>query len=471
MSRFLEAHLASLAIGSAVALGFYVFYGPSGSSRQKRGDLRGLVNSGNHCFVNAVVQALAACPCLQGWLEETCSKRDARTVRGSLLELLRQLNNLSSASSSPASLSPALLLAALRAHGWRINTEEQDAHEMLHVVMTTIEEELEFRKADAKPSHASLLDISNIGLENDDDSDEMEEASPAGGPFAPGRFARGVSLPPTPAVEISPRNPWDSGRAVSVSRDSSPGGKRRFTRRRSNSGVMCKLGSELPSNVVSSFTKPKCQTPFTGLITCKVTPALPSPTPGPVSYNSFNNITLSLPSSSLGAVSLDTLLQMFVSQERVEGGALKQNTFGKLPECLCFHVQRTGFGGGQPYKRHDYVEFPVLLNMDRYTHTSQLVKARAVSALGGGFGGSSAPSSLTSQPGLQQYQLRAVVVHMGGIHSGHYVTYRRGPLGSKSGNRWFHTSDSTVKQVPFSEVSRAPAYMLFYERESQGLEI
>jgi len=97
--------------------------------------------------------------------------------------------------------------------------------------MTTIEEELEFRKADAKPSHASLLDISNIGLEDDDDSDDMEEASPAGGPFSPGRFARGVSLPPT------------------------------------------------------------------GLITCKVTPALPSPTPGPVSYNSFNNITLSLPSS------------------------------------------------------------------------------------------------------------------------------------------------------------------------------
>ena len=102
---------------------------------------------------------------------------------------------------------------------------------MLHVVMTTIEEELEFRKADAKPSHASLLDISNIGLEDDDDdSDDLEGASPAGGPFTPGRFTRGVSLPPTPAAETPPRNPWDSGRAVSVSRDTSPSGKRRFTR-------------------------------------------------------------------------------------------------------------------------------------------------------------------------------------------------------------------------------------------------
>ena len=42
MFRFLEAHIASLAIGSAVALGIYVFYGPSGG-RQKRGELRGLV--------------------------------------------------------------------------------------------------------------------------------------------------------------------------------------------------------------------------------------------------------------------------------------------------------------------------------------------------------------------------------------------------------------------------------------------
>nr|ALS05166.1 ubiquitin carboxyl-terminal hydrolase 30 [Paracalanus parvus] len=40
-----------------------------------------------------------------------------------------------------------------------------------------------------------------------------------------------------------------------------------------------------------------------------------------------------------------------------------------------------------------------------------------------------------------QYSLRAVIVHSGGIHSGHYITYRKGPFGSKSANKWFYTSD------------------------------
>jgi len=288
------------------------------------------------------------------------------------------------------------------------------------------------------------------------------EATPAGEDWTP-RRRRGISLPPTPVQEDNPPYPW-SGRAVSISRDSSPGStSRRFTRRRSNSGVYCKLGSELPSAVVSAFSKPKCQTPFTGLLTSKVTHTKSPSAPNPVTYSTFNNITLSLPSSGLGAVSLDTLLQMFVSQERVEDDMVKQNTFGKLPECLCFHVQRTGFAGGQPYKRHDYVEFPVMLNMERYTHTSQLVKAKAVSSLSSGslsLSSSRLPSAIQSQ-----YQLRAVIVHTGGIQSGHYITYRKGPLGSKSSGRWFYTSDSTIKQVPFTEVSRAPAYMLFYERD------
>lgn len=87
----------------------------------------------------------------------------------------------------------------------------------------------------------------------------------------------------------------------------------------------------------------------------------------------------------------------------------------------------------------------------RYTHTSQLVKARAYNPLS-----QDSPSTFTSLPSMSSsqapYSLKAVVVHSGGIHSGHYVTYRKGPMESKSATKWFYTSDSTVKQVPFSEV-------------------
>ena len=71
----------------------------------------------------------------------------------------------------------------------------------------------------------------------------------------------------------------------------------------------------------------------------------------PVSASTFNNITLSLPRVALvlthNSLSLETLLQMFVSREPVAQAAaerkspiiLKQLTFGRLPQCLCLHVQ------------------------------------------------------------------------------------------------------------------------------------
>merc|ERR1719352_949297 len=265
-----------------------------------------------------------------------------------------------------------------------INTEEQDAHEMLHVIMTTIEEELAHKKLDSKPSHASLLDISNIGLDDDSDDDTDNNSfsiSPSGRTPLRSLRRRGMSLPPESPTQTHPTPFRDT---VSVSRDSSPNS--RFSKRsRRNSGVYSKLGEELPSSVLSSFTKPKCQTPFTGLLTSKLSYSS-GKSKTPVSYSTFNNITLSLPRQGLGTVSLDTLLQMFVSKESIEGvekqnNLVKQITFGKLPDCLCFHIQRTGFSGGQPYKRHDYVEFPVLLNMERFTHTSQLVKQRNIQGL------------------------------------------------------------------------------------------
>jgi len=82
--------------------------------------------------------------------------------------------------------------------------------------------------------------------------------------------------------------------------------------------------------------------------------------------------------------------------------------------------------------------------------------------------------SLEAVTGMNSnYMLRAVVVHLGGIDSGHFVTYRREPScpltsepsqNSKTRKSWFCTSDSVVREVPVEDVLKSNPYMLFYEK-------
>ena len=142
---------------------------------------------------------------------------------------------------------------------------------MLHVLMTTLEEEIPARAAATKPSHASLLDISNLGRDQDGDSEEEEEDTSTASAYCdnPSRFGlrRGMSLPPESRVSRDARDSMSMSRdardTMSMSRDASP---RRLQRRRS--GVYSKLGSELPS-----FTKPRnqagAQCPFSRQSLCK----------------------------------------------------------------------------------------------------------------------------------------------------------------------------------------------------------
>lgn len=64
------------------------------------------------------------------------------------------------------------------------------------------------------------------------------------------------------------------------------------------------------------------------------------------------------------------------------------------------------------------------------------------------------------------YRLTSVVVHLGDVLSGHFVTYRRAP--SLNGQRfpadWLYTSDLCVRRATLSEVLASSAYMLIYEK-------
>jgi len=65
------------------------------------------------------------------------------------------------------------------------------------------------------------------------------------------------------------------------------------------------------------------------------------------------------------------------------------------------------------------------------------------------------------------FRLKAVVVHCGSVEGGHFVTYRKGPLQSNSrhrSDRWYLTSDESVKDATLAEAMQTTAYMLFYEK-------
>jgi hypothetical protein len=69
----------------------------------------------------------------------------------------------------------------------------------------------------------------------------------------------------------------------------------------------------------------------------------------------------------------------------------------------------------------------------------------------------------TPAPTMVTYDLTSVCSHLGTMHGGHYVAYvRRGDEPEES--QWFYASDRTVKQVPFEDVARCAAYILFYTR-------
>eukprot|EP00070_Physeter_catodon_P013069 XP_007129558.1 ubiquitin carboxyl-terminal hydrolase 30 isoform X5 [Physeter catodon] len=260
----------------------------------------------------------------------------------------------------------------------------------------------------------------------------------------------------------------------------------------------------------------------------------------PVRFDTFDSLSLSIPAATWGhPLTLDHCLHHFISSESVRDvvcdnctkieakGTLngekvehqrttfvKQLKLGKLPQCLCIHLQRLSWSShGTPLKRHEHVQFNEFLMMDIYKyhllghkpgHRGPELHEKAGPALepqdgpaapkpvrnppGGPktqifVNGTCSPSFLPTLPtpmpfplpavpdyssSTYLFQLVAVVVHHGDMHSGHFVTYRRSPPSAKNplstSNQWLWISDDTVRKASLQEVLSSSAYLLFYER-------
>ncbi|XP_051551821.1 ubiquitin carboxyl-terminal hydrolase 30-like isoform X1 [Myxocyprinus asiaticus] len=457
-------------VAAAMVAGVYVLWGPISDRKKKRkGMVPGLLNLGNTCFMNSLLQGLAACPSFIRWLEDFTSEssthperteRDTQLSR-SLMQLIKALSSQDHGEDDI--LDAGCLLEALGLYRWHISSfEEQDAHELFHVLTSSLEEE---RERQTRVTH--LFDMHT--LEKSVESNEKNISCRSGGPSHP-----------IPSLWRT-RHPFH-GRLTSY--------------------MACK----------------RCEQQ------------------NPVHYDSFDSLSLSIPSVQWGRpVTLDQCLQHFISSETIkevecenctkqQAGALvngqesqrttfvKQLKLGKLPQCLCIHLQRlTWSKEGTPIKRQEHVQFTEYLSMDRYKHctagqnlqrTSRTNKLESeVKAVGDPkdkpiangvdpehcnnnktlsngtlssvflhSSGLSSQLNLTYNYSASEYlfRLMAVLVHHGDMHSGHFITYRRCPAArngtSPFSSQWLWVSDDSVRKASLQEALSSSAYLLFYER-------
>ncbi|XP_050410853.1 ubiquitin carboxyl-terminal hydrolase 30 [Patella vulgata] len=456
-------------VAAVAALGSYIFWGPP--KKKKTADYcPGLVNFGNTCFLNAVLQSWSACPSVSVWLGNFLSRHvSTSTVKkylaATILKVLRLLNNDGDCELDP--FSPGEVLEALRRRGWIISPDEQDSHELFHVLTQTLEEE-----TSRYPSVVSLFDVQAL------------------------------------------QNPCNKYQPDGVAFIRSQGKLPILPRREMDHPFRGLLASQLECY--------KCKYRY------------------PVKYDLFDSLSLSFPQKYWGPLTLDQLLRHFICPETVnnvdcpgcakilktqdipKSSFKKKLTIGKLPQCLCIHIQRKQWlNSNVPVKRYDHIAFSEILHMDNYVYMK--ANKKNLCYRNGLFGGNddtldslrfgtqnqklmmeSAPVNLLRalnydsstmngifvqppnslnmhnihadenhngpeiKPRVEfTYKLASVVSHQGNECSGHFVSYRRNPVPcvkDPMGSKWLFTSDENVRKTSFTQVLNSEAYMLFYER-------
>ncbi|KAG7208901.1 hypothetical protein KM043_015082 [Ampulex compressa] len=343
-------------VGLFIAVAAFVIWGPSPRPRRK-GKVVGINNLGYTCYLNSLLQAMAACPTFTIWLQRQREKSEKGPFVAALISVFEKINGYSD--DLYGDVTPFEIISSLGPL-WNFGPGHQDAHELLHVVLSALQAEIQpvnrtGSLSDALPPSPTIVPDAKgagdaISLRSVSCNDIVSVEKDINTPNGFDKNCNSHLITSTSSVlsmSITCNKPGmilaRSSELLSRNHEGSSKNEGSF---RPWSSLCTMPFSSLPSKSVEVH-------PFSGLLTsqlqcsnCKWKSA--------VRYDKLETISLPLPPAGLHIGlqhTLEDLLLRFVSSEIVHDVlcdgcttrciATKTLTLGKLPKCLCLHISRT----------------------------------------------------------------------------------------------------------------------------------
>lgn len=403
---------------------------------------RGLINLGNTCFLNCVLQALAGSPIFLKFLGDA---RNASTSFFSrqLEQVLQEIHSAEDEGDLSTSLeyvNPSAVYSALQTHRdwWQIG-EQQDSGEALNAILEVIESELTLQNS----TMARENDIIDKRLLSES---QLKNSSP--GLFDaylwPSDFDDGIAV-----------NPFRSIVTYDVTCSSCHFKKERVHEMR----YMYTLSLDASTSAVeecfsSHFAIEKLEGVYCDVCTLRSTRHKIEGTP-----SQYSPVAMRM--GILGRFDYFLHEETFESQEikaflgdlqlrRVPRTMYRCLRIVDSPSVLVLHLNRASFDmkTGESRKLGHCVSFPFRFGLDSLQGTMTDC--------------SSSMSSSGDDNGRSYYTLVAVLVHTSGSSSTHFGHYYSCVLDRRG--RWLGVSDREVWPMTAEQVKRAPAFLLFYEK-------
>ncbi|CAO3607853.1 unnamed protein product [Mucor hiemalis] len=448
-------------------------------------NVSGLVNTGNSCFLNSVLQAMSSLPHLHVYLEHvsSISTNVPLPVTRSLLKTIRTLTKPLYRRSS---FRPVDIVTALSSNRRIISREQQDAQEFFQLVSSAMDTEGQ------KIAKTEFLGGGLRGILNQ---------SPTKGVIRPEWVKHATGTADQKDIATSNNyldNPFTGllANRLSCMQCGYTGAIRHFTFNNIQLSVPNKYTTTL-AECLSQFTSMeylqdatcrKCSFEVTLKSLSLEIEKLGQQSKKCKDSKKKRNLLVEIVELEKAKREIDHRLLLGRIEEEHDADRVpllrtvsrmssKQAMLAKPPKVLCLHISRSAFlNTGAVYKNSCQLLFPEYLDVSQFSTNGTLHTKPNL------------PIS-TPIPALKKgdyfYRLMSVVVHYGSHSFGHFVAFKRriyadqckcyqcrggSSISSekwKCQNAWYRISDSKVDECSIDDVLRSNPYMLLYELVGQ----